>query len=109
MYVLKQFLEIPHAIESDQYFGLYMCKVSLRCSFDTWLTFSPGTTWNFPLFSPPHPLSQRNVGPNKKHCLIQLTLLKMHSHSCWSHVRVVLFLCLHMYNKSSTVQVFMKF
>ena len=34
MYVLKQFLEIAHAIESDQYFGLYMCKVSLRCSFD---------------------------------------------------------------------------
>jgi hypothetical protein len=88
-----------------------MCEVTLCRSLDTWLTFSPGNTWIFPLFSlspPPPPLSLRNDGPNKKQCLIQLTLLKMHSHFCWAHVKMVLFICLHMY-KSSTVQVFMKY
>lgn len=70
--------------------------------------------WNYLEFSSslsvsPPPLSVRNVGTNQKHCLIQLTLLKMHSHSCWAHVKMVLFICLHTYNKPSTLQVFMKY
>ena len=36
----------------------------------------------FSICLPPISLSLRNIGTNQKHCLIQLTLLKMHSHSC---------------------------
>ena len=90
-----------------------MCEVSLHrifwqlVNFLLWIYIE--FSFSLCLPSPTPSLSLWSVGPNQKHCLIQLTLLKMHSHPCWARVRMVLFICLHTYNNSSTVHVFMKY
>jgi hypothetical protein len=55
-------------------------------------------------------LSLRNSVPDQKHCMNQLTSLKVHTHPAEYLLKLFcLFVCLHIYNNLSTLQIFMKY